>query len=200
MIISIWKWLALYAVVLAIVLFLFGAKLDLNVLPISLLAVNAVLALVAAGIVTLVLVVLAIALAWVAKKVWRKVLARVTLFTLLRAVDRYSAPVQAVSIGERNGSLVIRLPLGEDSGMVSGQRFSAINLATGGLLGVIESFDVEKLSCSCSLSGSINIEFWEELEARMRREFSPPAGVIFSREIPEGFWDLANGIIRHWGG
>ena len=185
---------------MAVVLFVLETRIDFNALAVPPLAASISLASLAAAATTVALVISARAGWLVSRKIARTVLSRLALFTLLRAVDRYSTPVEAISIGELNGNLVIRLPLGTDDEAESGQRFSAINSATGTLLGVIESFEVGNSSCSCSVSATMNVEFWEELESRMRREFSPPGGVIFSREIPDGFWDLANRIICHWGG
>ena len=157
--ISVWQWIAVYAVVLTVVLFVFGTRLDFSALAAAPFAVNVALASLVAAVVTVILVISAWAAWLISRRLARAVLCRLALFTLLRAVDRYSAPVQDIGIGELYGSLVIRLPLGRDDSIELGQRFSGINSATGTLLGVIESFEVGKSSCSCSVSATINVEF-----------------------------------------
>ena len=96
--------------------------------------------------------------------------------------------------------MVIRLPLGEDSGMALGQGVRVVNLATEQLLGVLELLSVEKSSCVCVVSDRISLEFWEGLDERRRTDFRPPGGVLFYREIPEGFLDFAERIIPKWRG
>lgn len=189
--------IVLFPIFLTVALFLFGARLDLPALSPTLLATNAVLALVSAGVATALLIIAG----WGLSRLWRKSLSRVTLFTVRRAVKGYCKPVQAHSIGEQEGNVVIKLPLGEDSGTLVGQRILAANTATGDIIGVVEPVEVREAACLCLVADRMDqAEFWEELESRKRRDFSPPQGVVFSREIPDGFWDFAEKVTLHWRG
>ena len=198
--VSVWQWIAVYAIVLPIVLLFFGARLEFEELHAGLLAANVLLALLMAAVATVILLVLSWPLASITKQIWRAALSRIAFSVVRRAVERCSKPVQAESIGERNGELVIRLPLGEDSGMALGQGVRVVNLATEQLLGVLELLSVEKSSCVCVVSDRISLEFWEGLDERRRTDFRPPGGVLFYREIPEGFLDFAERIIPKWRG
>ena len=193
-----WRRVAfLFPVSLAVVLFLFGARLDLSALSPPLLAVNALLALVSAGFVTAALIIVP----WCLRRLWRICLSWITLFILRRAIKAYSSPVQAHSIGEQEGSVVIKLPLGADSGTTLGQRILASNAATGDALGIVQPLEVRKSSCLCMVSDRMDrLEFWEGLENRKRSDFSPPSGVVFSREIPDNFGDFAEKVTLYWRG
>lgn len=189
--------IVLFPVCLTVALFLFGARLDLPALSPTLLAVNAVLAVVSAGVATAIVIMAG----WGLSRLWRKSLSRVTLFTLRRAIIAYSKPVQAHSIGEQEGSVIIKLPLGAAGGTLSGQRILASNAATGEVLGVVEPVEIREASCLCLVADRMDqAEFWDNLESRKRRDFSPPQGVVFSREIPDGFWDFAEKVTLHWRG
>ena len=61
--------------------------------------------------------------------------------------------------------------------------------------------DSDPDSCLCTVFDRMeSVEFWEELEFRMKRDFQPPQGVKFSRQIDQSDIDMAEKILRYWGG
>lgn len=203
---ALWKILAwkravvLFPIYLTIALFLISARLDLRSAPLGLSLQAAAWALLISGIAAAVSSALLTAIARVSRKLWRKSLSGLAIFTLEKAVDAYAGPISAEAIGELRGNSVIRLPIGADSGVVIGEKILAVSIATEEVLGIVEVEDVEKSFCRCSISGRIHIDFWDELETRSRRGLAPPEGAVFQREIPAGFWDFVKRIIRHWRG
>lgn len=188
----------LFTVNLAISLFLVGARLDLTTLPFPLLALNVVLAILLAGTATVIQALLIAISWWLWRRLLRVVLSLITMFTLRRSVNAFTKPVEAQSIGEQEGNLVVRLPLGHDLGMEMEQLILAKGSATGELLGVLEPLSVEGTSCLCFIFDRISIDFWQGLEDRMKNDFSPPNGVIFSRQVPEGFTEFAERVVLSW--
>lgn len=193
--------IVLFPIFLTVALFLINARLDLRYAPFGLALQVAAGVLLLSGVGAVAVSALITAVVRVSRKLWRKSLSGVTLFTLRQAVKGYCKPVQAHSIGEQEGNVVIKLPLGEDSGTLVGQRILAANTATGDIIGVVEPVEVREASCLCLVADRMDqTEFWEDLESRKRRDFSPPQGVVFSREIPDGFWDFTEKVTLHWRG
>jgi hypothetical protein len=192
----------LFPVILALTLFLFQAGIELSPLPFRLVAIYAAFAI-------LVSVVASIALAFAAfqaigsvAKFHRSILSKLTLHTLRSASNQLSITVQADGIGEREGSVVIRLAIGRDSGVNLGDRFLVANIATGKTWGSVDAVETEDASCLCSVSDrsemTEGLEFWQGLEDRMRSDPSPPSGVSFSKYIPEGLYDAVRQILQNW--
>jgi hypothetical protein len=93
-------------------------------------------------------------------------------------------------------SVVIRLGAGLDESVTIGDRFNVYNTATRDMWGIVEVIQVNGASCVCSVVVRMNEDFWTNLEARMDRDPSPPAGVTFSREVPEGILDVVRDILE----
>jgi hypothetical protein len=187
------------AIALAIAFFLVQAKVDLLSLSTKYVVINAVLAILGSLAATILSLVGYCYVDGLGGKAWRKLLVRITLYTLARAFGRYSEPVQATGIGPRQGSVVIRLAVGVIGSVGVGDKFDVLNAATLEKWGMLEVIEVEDASCVCRVSDRINISFWHELEQRMERDPSQPAGVTFSRETPPGFLDFVRRLVRTWG-
>ena len=196
--ISLWQWIAVYALTLSIVLFIFSARLDESSLPVSLLTANILLALVLAGVATAVVVFFVVLVLGLLKNSWRRLLSFVAVFAIRKCLNDFSTPLVADSIGERRGNLVIRLPLGKREGADSEQVIRAINEATGEVLGYLEFLEIDENSSLCIVSDRIAIDFWEDLEGRKRKDFRPPPGVLFSRNVPEGYLQYLEMIVSIW--
>jgi hypothetical protein len=166
-----------------IVLFFFQARLDLPNLKPTVLLAYTVAALVFPAVLVLIAFFLVKAFIFTA----RLILSWLALFVFFVAVEKYSKPVIAESISEQHGDLVVRLPLGADNGLTSEQRIQAANSATGEILGVLSPLDIGRTACLCIVFDRMNVDFWDDLDNRKRRNFSPPSGVKFAREIPDRF-------------
>jgi hypothetical protein len=196
-------WLAFvptFGLVLAIVLFLFQARLDLLSLSAKLVATNTVFAILISLGVAFSFLAGFILLIGLLSKLWRRLLVRITLYTMARAVGGQSRAVHAIGIGPQRGNVVVRLAIGSSESVATGDRFVAVNAATRERLGVLEVEEAEADSCVCRVSDRINVEFWEGLEGRMSRDPSPPAGVTFSLEGAEEVLNTIKQLLRSWGG
>lgn len=192
--------LPVFAIILAIVFFLFQATLDFRSLSAQYVILNTVFAiLISLGAALLSLAGFVLLGGFFGKR-WRRLLVRITLYTVARAVGGHSRTVEALGIGEQSGSVVIRLAVGSNESIVVGDKFEAVNTATGDKLGVVEVIEVEGDSCLCSVFDRMNLEFWDELELRMRRDPSPTAGVTFLREVPGEFLASVRKVLQRWGG
>jgi hypothetical protein len=189
-----------FGIILAIVLFLFQARVDFLSISTRYVVINAILAiLISLGATTLLLAGYAV-LARLFRKTWRRLLIRITSYTLEQATNQHSKIIHATGIGEREGSVVIRLEIGSQESVVPGDKFEVSNIASKEKLGTIEVIEIEETSCVCSVFDRINVHFWDGLEERMRRDPSPPSGVIISREFPEGILESMQILLRNWRG
>lgn len=195
-------WFALgtvFPIVFGLVLFLFQARIELLQLSAKYVALNTLFAvLISLGATVLLLAGFAFLIGFPGRA-WRGFQVRITLHTLDRAVGRYYEPVQSMGIGARRGSIVIRLAVGVIGSVGVGDKFDVLNAATREKWGMLEVMEVEDASCVCRVSDRMNVDFWHDLEQRMERDPSPPAGVTFSREAPLGLLDFVRRLVRTWG-
>ena len=132
-------------------------------------------------------------------KCWKWLLAQVTLYTFSKALRLQNNPIHSTGIGERNGSVVLRLETGSNSGVVFGTRFRVTNTAAGEMWGVLQAIEVDDTWCICSVFNRSNPGFWEELERRVNMDASPPLGVTIRRDFPEEFMDMIRELLNGWG-
>ncbi len=123
----------------------------------------------------------------------------------VRALEAAAAgpgePVQSLGISDRNGEIVVILPREERDFLALGDLYLAVNMHTGQRLGVVEVVVIERDFCLCEVADRMDAqEFWAGIESRMRRDFSPPSGVGFSRCSNQDAIDFVERLIRRWGG
>ena len=198
--ISLWQWVAVFGVALTIVLFVLAARLDFATLPPTLLAVNVVLSLVFAGIVTGILVMLIVGVAWTYSR-RRRPLAWFAIRVLAAATKQPYPSVGALGILSRDGSLAVSLPRRLNDFVTERDSFLAFRVQDGEHLGIVSVIIVNQDSYLCMVTDRMAAQdFWNGLEFRMASNFSPPAGVEFSRYIDQIDMDFARRLIRSWGG
>ena len=194
-----WAFLPVFGIALAIVFPVYLSSIDFGSLPTSYKALNTAIAILISLVAALIL--LSQVCIWrFLSKGWRKLLVKLALYTLERAFDRYVGPIEASGIGEKEGSIVIRLVGGSNASIAFGDKFEVLNTASSERWGVLEVIEVEGASCVGQVSDRINVEFWEQLESRVRRDHSPPTGVTFLRKVPGESLDFIKRLIRNWGG
>ncbi len=196
-------WIAfafVFPISLTITLFIFQARLDLLALPARYVATNTILAIVIALVATFLLLACTFLIARFSGRIRRRLLVEIALYTVEQAVVVYTRRVQPEGIDEQDGGIIIRLATGSNESVLVGDKFEVLNAASRRKLGVLEVEEVEEVSCVCRVFDRIEVDFWAELEERMKVDPSPPAGVTFSREIPPGWSDFLTGLIRNWGG
>ena len=130
----------------------------------------------------------------------RKLLSRIAWRVVVNAVEVYSTEVKATGIGDKEGSVVIRLAVGSNDNVAVRSRFEVSNTATKERWGTVEVVELEEASCVCRVFDRIKVDFWDVLESRMGKDPSPPAGVAFTRQVPEGLLDVIRELLRNWGG
>lgn len=196
---KIWiAFLPVFGIVLAIVLFVFQARLNLLSLSGNYVAINTILAVILAFGATFAILATAVFLAKLSTRVLRNLLIGLTIYTLNQTAIQSRSTVEAIGIGSREGSIVIRLNLGTQTTDLLGIKFEILNSASKEKLGTLEVIEIEDTSCLCSVFDRINVEFWESLEERMRRDPSPPSGITISREFPDGLLEFMQDLVRNW--
>ena len=133
-------------------------------------------------------------------KLLKKSAASIALWVVTSVAKDYSVGIQSEGIDERRGSVIIRLGIGSYRNVALGDRFDVVNNASRQIWGRLEAIEVDDNSCVCDVFDRINEDFGQELESRMRRDPSPPEGVIFSREMPADLLEYMRRLIRNWGG
>jgi hypothetical protein len=183
---QLWLWFAsLFTVVLALTLFLFQGRFQLNALPIPNLVAFCLAAVTVSAVIAAALVTIAAISCKLLSRATRSARVKITLSTLSRAIEHHRAPLVTMGIGDRNGNVVVRLKLGHNDYMLEGEKVQVRNSATSELWGVLETFQVSDDYCVCSVFDRINPDFWADLERRMQSDPSPPRGVTITRELPE---------------
>ena len=185
----------MFAPMLAIGLTLFSVLIDFSSVTVNHVIVYVFVILLAAAVTSFGLLLLTSATTGLFRKLWRKLLSTLILHELKKRYSEYSINISATGIGDQEGSVVVSLALGENNGISIGDLFQVVNIATKEQLGTVQSMTAEKTSCLCAVTDRVNVEFWEELESRMRRDPSPPFGVAFSREAPPGFLDFVEQLV-----
>ena len=122
--------------------------------------------------------------AWGSSRLLRRIAVWVTFKTVRRAISVQSAPLKPKGITTVNDDVGVVLPVGRNDNVIEGLRFVVENAADGEKWGILSVVWVDENSCTCSVSGRINDEFWANLERRMRSAPSFPGGVAVRREIP----------------
>ena len=120
-------------------------------------------------------------------KLLRRIMVWVTFKTIHKFLAEIEPAVKPIGITPIDDDVGIGLPLGLRDGLATGDRFVVLNAASQEKWGVIQVYEIHEDSCICSVFDRINLEFWDSLETRMRREASPPQGVTIRREIPEEY-------------
>ena len=177
--------LPVFAVVLAIILFIFQASIDLVSLSIRLIAINAIFAILISIAATIILVLLYLLIVVAVPKFLKRVMVWITFKTVTKAVTNQTGTIQASGITSVDDNIGVELPLGSRHGVTRGDRFVVLATAMQEKWGVLQVDEVYDNYSVCSVSDSINEEFWGHLESRMRYYPSPPRGVTIRREIPE---------------
>ena len=191
--------LAVFAITLALSLFIFQVKLDFETLAARYVALNILFAiLIASG--SAIILILAWLLLWPKmSRFARQALAATALLILRSAITSHQQLVSCIGLAQRDGSVVIGLQTGANDGIYPGMRFSVCNATDGKPWGTIEVIEMDERSCICIVSDRINAEFWDDLEQRMNRDASPPIGVTFSREAPAELLANIAQLLASWG-
>lgn len=172
--------------------------LDFQSLSTQYIVLNIALALLISFGATLVLLVGLLPFAGFLSSIWRRLLVKIAFYAFKQAVSRQYSPIEATGIGPREGSVVIRLEAGSNSGVAYRAKFRVTNAATGETWGIIEAVEVDDTSCTCIVSDRSNPDFWDELEGRMRRDAAPPQGVTITREFPEDIVEIIRELLKSW--
>ena len=131
----------------------------------------------------------------------RKLPAMLAIWVLEQAEQNPPSAFKAIGIGERNGKLIILVAAGQEDSVDVGERFISYNEASRSELGIIVSVEVDRDLCRCEIADEMGqTEFWEGLESRMTRDFGPPGGVTFLRQIDSEVIESAKRLLRSWGG
>lgn len=97
----------------------------------------------------------------------------------------YSITVQATGIASIEGSLVVGLEIGSESGVKVGEQFVVSNATNQQTLGVVGVFRLYEASSVCKVIDWTNDKFWSALELRMEQDPSFPTGVAITRDSQE---------------
>ena len=130
----------------------------------------------------------------------RRPLAGIAILVLEAASGRPARSVSARGISNKGGSLIVSLPRERNDFLAIGDSFAAANVHTMENVGTVEVISVESDFCLCQIIDRMeSADFWAGLENRMAHDFSPPAGVEFSRHIDKDSIDSIKRLIRSWG-
>lgn len=117
----------------------------------------------------------------------RRFMVWITFSTVRWAIAKQSVAIQPIGITMVDDGVGVVLPVGRNDRVMESHQFVVENAADGEKWGTLGVAWIDENSCTCSVSGRINDEFWANLERRMRSEPSFPDGVIVRRDIPGEF-------------
>ena len=151
-------------------------------------------------IVSALLILVGLAMSWAYRR-RRRPLARFAVRVLAAATREPTTLIEAAGILNSGGNLQVSIPLQQSDAVSEGDPFIAIRLQDRGQLGIVSVVKVLEDRYLCEVADRMNAqEFWSGLELRMSSDFSPPAGVGFSRHINEIDVDYIRRLILSWGG
>lgn len=191
--------LPVFGIILALTLGLFQAIFDFKSLSVKNIVLDTVFAILISVGATLLLVLGLPLVGRFLGKAYRRLSISLALYVLARAKSGHKMTVRATGIDAREGSVVVRLAVGLSEAVSIGDKFDVLNNASKQRWGTLEAIEVEGTSCLCRVFDRMNSEFWGQLESRMRRDPSPPAGVTFSRYIDEELLLVVEQFLRAWG-
>ena len=130
----------------------------------------------------------------------RRPLAWIAIKVIEAASLNSGSPIPALGISSRNGGLAIILENSGHAVLAMGDQIDATNTVTRCPLGKLEVVAVGEDYCLCEVTDRMDSsEFWEGLEGRMMRCFSPPSHVEFSRYVDDHWIDSVSRLVRRWG-
>ena len=160
-------------------------KWDLSIALAVVVAVATLLAFMAGGY--------ALALRFARQK-WRHFLARRMLAALYECREQKLA---CTGIAEKEGSLIVIIAAGLPSGLVRGVELMVDNPG-GESLGRLVVLEMQTGSALCGVIDRAEPVFWDELENRMKVDFSPPAGIVITRRLAPTIVNEVEGLLEAW--
>ena len=149
---------------------------------------------------TVALMVAGSAMVWAYRR-RRRPLAWLAIQVLAAATKEPVTFVEASGILSRDGNLLVSLPRRQSDSIADGDSFIAVRLQDQKHLGIVTVIRVQDYHYLCEVTDRMDAQdFWNGLELRMASDFSPPAGVGFSRHIDQIDADSIRRLIRSWGG
>ena len=128
------------------------------------------------------------------RRTWRRFLAR----RMLAALDEYEEQKLACTgIAERQGSLTMIVAADLSTGLEQGVELMVDNPA-GDSLGRLVVLEIQTGSALCGVVDRVEPVFWDELENRMKADFSPPPGVVIRRCLAPTIMNEIEGLLESW--
>ena len=174
-----------FAVALAVVLFVFQVTIDFSQLSGPLITINLAFAILISVLSTSILLLLYLVTTAAVQKSGKRILSWITMQTVKKAIIDYNIPVPATGIASVEGSLVIGLDVGSAAGINLGDQFVVYNTTSRETIGVLEVAMLYDDHNVCKIVDMTNLEFWNVLEQRMDYDPSPPAGITITRDTQE---------------
>ena len=100
-------------------------------------------------------------------------------------------------IAEKEGSLIVIIAAGLPSGLVRGVELMVDNPG-GESLGRLVVLEMQTGSALCGVIDRAEPVFWDELENRMKVDFSPPAGIVITRRLAPTIVNEVEGLLEAW--
>ena len=156
-----------FAVALAVVLFVFQVTIDFSQLSGPLITINLAFAILISVFSTSILLLLYLVTTAAVQKSGKRILSWITMQTVKKAIIDYNIPVPATGIASVEGSLVIGLDVGSTAGINLGDQFIVYNTTSRETIGVLEVAMLYDDHNVCKIVDMTNLEFWNVLEQRM---------------------------------
>jgi len=93
-------------------------------------------------------------------------------------IDAMNSNLAIQSIDERDGTVHLVFPYGKNTGLTEGAVLEVVRESSAEILGVVEVVEAHDRICWARPVDRRAAEFWEHLEDRMKKDFSPPADTV----------------------
>ena len=93
-------------------------------------------------------------------------------------------PIECTGILEIDNEVALQIRAGTSDGIRDGHQFNVYESMNNELWGRVVAINVRPFDCDCITTDRVNIEFWRELERRMRYNTSKPPNVHLVRDLP----------------
>ena len=121
---------------------------------------------------------------WATKFLYRRMLSYLAKKAIRSSLSHAATTIECSGILEIDNEVALRVQAGTTDGIAEGSRFNVYESTNNQLWGRVEAVSVRYYDCDCTPYDRGNVEFWEQLEGRMRYNTEKPPNVHLVRDVP----------------
>ena len=117
-------------------------------------------------------------------RMYRSMLTTVAKKAIRANLSHAMMPIECTGILIIDNEVALQVQAGSSDGIEEGNQFNVYESTNNELWGRVVVVNVRSFDCDCVPTDRVNINFWQELERRMRYNTSKPPNVHMVRDLP----------------